>query len=79
MSSAPIFAAVRSNVSLRLIVVDPALKATENEHMSTLIRLCDARDERILLFQDLRFTAGADHTSQDAHEAHEERFRGVSR
>lgn len=77
----PILAAVRSNVSLRLIVVDPALQQTQNEHVQTLIRLSDARDERILLFAGTfdQFTARLpDMAPQDAHEAHDERFRGAS-
>lgn len=77
----PLLAAVRSNVSLRLIVVDPALQQTQNEHVQTLIRLSEARDERILLFAGTfeQFTAQLpDMAPQDAHEAHDERFRGAS-
>lgn len=74
----PILAAVRSNVSLRLIVVDPGLPSSTNEHVNTLIRLSDARDERILLFAGKfdEFTAYLpDMAPQDAHELHDERFR----
>lgn len=77
----PLLAAVRSNVSLRLIVVDPALREAKNEHMLTLTRLSDARDERILLFAGTfaDFTAQLpDMAPQDAHEAHDERFRGAT-
>lgn len=77
----PLLAAVRSNVSLRLIVVDPGLPDSPNEHMQTLTRLSDARDERILLFAGTfaDFTARLpDMAPLDAHEAHDERFRAAS-
>lgn len=77
----PLLAAVRSNVSLRLIVVDPALLTSTNEHVQTLIRLSDARDERILLFAGTFADFAArlpDMAPPDAHEVHDERFRGAS-
>lgn len=77
----PILAAVRSNVSLRIVVVDPGLPTSKNEHMQTLIRLSDAGDERILLFAGTfaDFTAHLpDMAPQDAHEAHDQRFRNAS-
>jgi SIR2-like domain len=77
----PVMSAVRSNVSLRIIVADPKLSSAPNAAMSTLIRLSDARDERLLLvagtFAD--FTSSLpDMAPPDAHEAHEERLRAVS-
>lgn len=77
----PLLSAVRSNVSLRLIVVDPALQGTTNESLLTLTRLSDGRDERILLFAGTfaEFAARLpDMAPQDAHEAHDERVRGAS-
>ncbi|MFC7724168.1 SIR2 family protein [Nocardioides sp. GCM10028917] len=77
----PLLSAVRSNVSLRFIVVDPALRDTENESLLTLTRLSDARDERILLFAGTfaEFTTRLpDMAPHDAHEAHDERVRGTS-
>ena len=80
-SKIELLSAVRSNVSLRLIVVDPALRETKNESLLTLTRLSDARDERILLFAGTfaEFTTRLpDMAPQDAHEAHDERVRGTS-
>lgn len=77
----PLLSAVRSNVSLRLIVVDPVLRDTKNKHLLTLTRLADARDERILLFAGTfaEFAAHLpDMAPQDAHEAHGERIRDAS-
>ncbi|MBM7509329.1 hypothetical protein JOE61_003143 [Nocardioides salarius] len=77
----PLLSAVRSNVSLRLIVVDPVLRETKNESLLTLLRLSDARDERILLFAGTfaEFTTRLpDMAPQDAHEAHDERVRSTS-
>lgn len=77
----PLLSAVRSNVSLRLIVVDPVLRDTKNESLLTLTRLSDARDERILLVAGTfaEFTARLpDMAPQDAHEAHDERVRSTS-
>lgn len=77
----PLLAAVRSNVSLRLIVVDPALPSSKNANIQTLIKLSDARDERILLFAGTfaQFAARLpDMAPLDAHEVHDERFRNAS-
>jgi hypothetical protein len=78
--AAPLMAAVRSNVSLRLIVVDPKLQTDPNESMQALISLVDAGDQRLLLFAGTfaEFTSRLpDFSPPDAHEAHTERLRAT--
>jgi hypothetical protein len=49
--AAPIEAAIRSNIGLQLIVVDPYISSSTNETVHRIQRLIDAGDQRLVLIE----------------------------
>lgn len=80
--SAPIMTALRSNVGMRIIVVDPVIKESENQNHVLMRLMAEAGDTRInLLASDFSSFVSElpDIVSRTQREEHEERFGGVER
>lgn len=78
--SQPILSAVRSNVGLRCLVVDPALKSATNKATAELQRLATAGDHRIGLFSgsfSQLVTRIPDLVADTEAEAHRKRLLGM--